>query len=129
MFLDIQQVDFPCETDVGLIHIHSIDVVVRAAKVKTDISAPQRIVFKAYAFKIGFFAWYDPSVEWIVFSRKLRPVGIYACFGKDNPFVANVNANAENGSEILSEKAFLTERSAVHNVQIHFYTVEKQLVA
>ena len=87
LFLDVQQVDFPSETDVGLIHVHTIDVVVGTAKMETHISASQRIVLKSNAFKISVFTWCYPCVVWFGFGGKLGSVGVDAGFGTTAPVI------------------------------------------
>ena len=95
---------------------------------EADVTVAQRIVFKADALKVDFLAWGDILVVGLGVGQ-LGLVEVITSFGKYNPFLPNVDADAVDGSDVLTEELLLLKRSTVDDIEIHLHTVELQLVA
>ena len=60
---------------------------------------------------------------------QLGLVEVVASLGKHDPFLPDVDANAIDGSEVLSEELLLLEGGTVDDVEVHLHTLELQFVA
>ena len=128
LFFKVEQVDLPGQAEVGLELADAVHAGVRATEVEADVAVAQGIILETEAFEVYFLArGYVLVVGFRV--GQLGLVEVIACLGEHDPFLADVDADAVDGSDVLAEETFLLEGGTVGDIQIHLHTVELQLVA
>ena len=60
---------------------------------------------------------------------QLGLVVVVARFGEHDPFVADVDTDAEDGGDVLPEEMLLLEGSTIDDIEVHLHALELQLVA
>ncbi len=101
---------------------------VRAAKVQAQAAVANGVELEAKALEINLFLG---DVVGVVGTNVVQTGGVVvvARLGEHDPFRPDVDADAVNGGDFLTEEGLLVEGSAVNDVQIHLHALELQLVA
>ena len=90
----VEQVDLPGEAEIGLELADAVGAGVRTAEMQTQTPVAQRIIFETEALEVDFLARDDILVEGFGVGQ-LGLIVVVAGLGEDNPFLSDVDADAE----------------------------------
>ena len=95
---------------------------------EADVAVTQGVIFEAEALEVNSLAGdYILVIGFRV--GQLGFVEVVTCLGEHNPFLSDIDADAIDGGDVLTEELFLLERSSIDDVEIHLHAFELQLVA
>ena len=105
----------------------SVAVGMGAAEMETEATVAHRVELKPKALEVDSLSGNHVLIVRLCVGQ-LGFVEVQAGFRKNDPFFSYVEADAVDGSDILSEELGLFERGAVDDVKIHLHPVELQFV-
>ncbi len=94
-----------------------------------QVTAAHGIVLEPDTLEIDLAPGRDILVEGIRSGVGLSLVEVIARLGEDDPLLAEVDAGADQGGEVLSEETFLLERGAVLDIDVHLQDARLDLVS
>ena len=95
---------------------------------EADVAVAQGVIFEAEALEVDSLAGdYILVIGFRV--GQLGFVEVVTCLGEHNPFLPDIDADAIDGGDVLTEELFLLEGSSIDDVEIHLHAFELQLVA